>query len=65
MNKMKTKKTFLKRIKITSKGRILRKHQLGSGHLKRKKSSSALERQGKTFEYFKGDAKRLRKVIST
>ena len=63
MGKQKTKKTLLKRVKITSTGRIFRKHQLGSGHLKRHKSKSALERQGKTFEYFKGDSKRLRKVI--
>lgn len=63
MPKQKTKKTFLKRVKITSKGKILRKHQLGAGHLKRKKTKGALERQGKTAEYFKGESKRLRKVI--
>ena len=63
MPKQKTKKSIKKRVTITSTGKILRRHQLGSGHLKRKKSKSALVRQSKTFEYFKGEAKSLRKVI--
>lgn len=54
---------MLKRIKITSTGKLLRKHQFGSGHLKRNKSKGALERQGHTSEYFKGEARRLRKVL--
>lgn len=54
---------MLKRIRITSTGKILRRHQLGAGHLKRKKSKGALERQKKTSIYFKGEARRLRKVI--
>lgn len=63
MGKMKTKKSILKRLKITSRGKILRRHQLGAGHLKRKKSKGALKRQKKTVEFFKGEAKSLRKVI--
>lgn len=63
MPKMKTNKTILKRLKITSKGKLLRRHQLGVGHLKRKKSKGALRRHKKTFEFFKGQAKKLRKVI--
>ncbi|MBU1031764.1 50S ribosomal protein L35 [Patescibacteria group bacterium] len=63
MSKQKTKKSVFKRIKITSTGKILRKHQLGSGHLKRKKSKSALNRQKKTSEFFKGETRRLRRVI--
>lgn len=63
MPKQKTRKSFLKRVKITSKGKLLRKHQLGSGHLKRNKSKGALNRQKKTFEFFKGEGKRFRKVI--
>ena len=63
--KQKTKKSFAKRVKITSTGKILRRHQLGSGHLKRKKSKGALERQKKTSIYFKGEARRLRKMIPT
>lgn len=63
MPKQKTKKSVLKRIKITSKGKILRRHQFGSGHLKRKKSKGALRRQKKTSLFFKGEGKRLKKVI--
>lgn len=63
MPKQKTKKSLLKRIKITSTGKILRRHQLGAGHLKRNKSKGALERQKKTTELFKGESRRLRKVI--
>jgi len=63
MPKQKTKKSILKRVKITSTGKILRRHQLGAGHLKRKKTKGALERHRKTSIFFKGEAKRLRKVI--
>ncbi len=63
MSKMKTKKSILKRVKITSKGKILRRHQLGAGHLKRKKTKGALERQKKTTEYFKGEAKKFKGLI--
>lgn len=60
---MKTKKSILKRLKITSKGKILRRHQLGSGHLKRKKSKGAKNKQKKTTEFFKGESRRFKKVI--
>lgn len=65
MPKQKTNKTFLKRVKITSKGKLLRRHQLGTGHLRRKKTKGALERQRKTLVYFEGEARKLRKVIPT
>ncbi len=54
---------MLKRVKITSTGKILRRHQLGAGHLKRKKSKSALKRHRKTVEYFAPDAGKIRKVL--
>ena len=63
MPKQKTKKSLLKRVKITTTGKILRRHQLGAGHLKRHKSKGALERHKKTIEFFKGESKRLRKII--
>lgn len=63
MGKMKTKKSILKRVKISSNGKILRRHQLGAGHLKRNKSKGALERQKKTASFFTGEAKRLKRVI--
>lgn len=63
MPKQKTKKSVFKRIQFTSTGKVLRRHQLGSGHLKRKKSKGALNQQKKTSEYFKGEAKHLRKIV--
>lgn len=44
MPKVKTKKSLAKKIKITGTGKILRSHQLRSGHLRRKKSKEALRR---------------------
>jgi len=63
MPKQKTNKSVFKRVKITSTGKILRRHQFGSGHLKRKKSKGALNRQKKTSEFFKGEARKLKKII--
>lgn len=63
MPKQKTKKALLKRVKITSTGKILRRHQLGAGHLKRHKGKSALERQKKNAIYFTGASRSLKKVI--
>lgn len=63
MPKQKTNKSMLKRIKITSRGKLLRKHQMGSGHLKRNKSKGALGRQKKTSVYFEGEARSLRKIL--
>lgn len=63
MPKQKTNKSIFKRIKVTSTGKILRKHQFGTGHLKRNKGKGALNRQKKTSEFFKGETKRLRKII--
>lgn len=42
--KQKTKKSLVKKIKITKRGKLLRSHQLRSGHLRRNKSKSALRR---------------------
>ncbi len=63
MSKQKTKKSILKRVKVTSKGKILRRHQLGAGHLKRNKSKTALERQKKTVEYFTGESKNFKNLL--
>lgn len=63
MPKQKTKKSILKRVKITSKGKILRRHQLGAGHLKRNKTKGAREEQKKTSEYFKGESKKFKNIL--
>lgn len=63
MSKQKTNKTILKRLKITSSGKLIRKHQLGSGHLKRHKSKGALNRGKKSTVMFKGETRKYRKVL--
>jgi ribosomal protein L35 len=63
MSKMKIRKSILKRLKITSKGKLLRRHQLGVGTHRHTKTKGALGRHKKTVEFFKGEAKSLRKVI--
>lgn len=63
MGKMKTSKTLLKRVKITAKGKLIRRHQLGAGHLKSNKSKGALERAKKTTGIFKGEIKTLKKML--
>lgn len=63
MGKMKVSKTVEKRIKITSKGKILRRHQLAAGHLKRNKSKNALNRAKKTNIFFKGDIKSIKRLL--
>lgn len=63
MPKMKTRKSIAKRIKITSKGKLFRRHQLGAGHLKRNKTKGALERQKKNVQFFSGEARKLRKLL--
>ncbi len=40
--KQKTKKSLMKRVKITGTGKILRSHQLRSGHLRRNKAKKTL-----------------------
>ncbi len=63
MSKQKTKKSVMKRVKITGQGKMMRRHQLGAGHLKRHKSKGALETQRKSSEFFKGESRKLRKII--
>lgn len=63
MPKQKTNKTILKRLKVTSKGKLIRRHQLGAGHLKRHKSKGALNREKKSTVMFKGETRKYRKVL--
>ncbi len=63
MTKQKTKKSLLKRVKITANKRMFRRHQLAAGHLKRNKTKTALDRQGKMIEFYKGESKTLRKGL--
>jgi len=54
---------MLKRLKISSSGKLIRRHQLGAGHLKRHKSKGALEMHKKTSTLFNTEAKKYRKVL--
>ena len=63
MSKQKTRKSILKRVKITSSGKIIRRHQLGTGHLKRNKTKGALNSQKKTSEFFTGESKHFKDLI--
>lgn len=61
--KVKTKKILAKKIKITGTGKILRSHQLRSGHLRRNKSKSALRRHALPVVANKTLTKTLHKLL--
>ena len=65
MNKIKrkTKKALLKRVKITGTGKIMRSHQLRSGHLRRNKSKSALRRHANPIMFNKGYIKAVKRML--
>lgn len=61
--KVKTKKALLKRIKISGSGKIIRSHQLRSGHLRRHKSKSALRRHRVPVQIDKSLEKTIKRMI--
>lgn len=63
MGKMKVSKTVEKRIHITASGKILRRHQLASGHLKSNKSKNALNRAKKTNIFSSGDLRSIKRLL--
>lgn len=65
MPKQKTRKTIQKRIKITSSGKLLRRHQLAVGHLKRKKSKGALKRAKKSTGVFNAESKKYKNLLGS
>lgn len=64
MPKQRTNKTVEKRMKITASGKMLRRHQMGTSHLKRKKSKGAINRQKKLQVVHKTMAKKYRRLMS-
>lgn len=64
MPKQKTKKTLLKKIKISGTGKIMRSHQLRSGHLRRNKSKSALRRHKQPVQISKTIEKSIKRMLS-
>lgn len=63
MPKFKTRKSILKRIKITATGKLLRRHQLAAGTHRRKKSKGALGRHKKLMTFSKTETKTLRRAL--
>lgn len=61
--KHKTKKALMKRVKITGTGKIMRSHQLRSGHLRRNKSKGALRRHAIPVEISKTMTKYVKRML--
>lgn len=59
---MKTKKSILKRFKITKNGKILRR-PIGQDHNRAKKSGSRIRKSRKWVELSKSEAKRIKKFL--
>lgn len=63
MYKLKTRKSVVKRIKVTGTGKIMRSHQLRAAHLRRTKSKQALRRHAIPIEVAKGDQKAIKRML--
>lgn len=63
MPKLKTKKILTKKVKITGSGKIMRSHQLRSGHLRRHKSKQALRRHKVPIALTKTLEKTFRRML--
>lgn len=61
--KPKTKQALIKRVKITKTGKIMRSHQLRSGHLRRHKSKRALRRHAEPLPVAKSALKSVRRML--
>lgn len=61
--KQKTHKSLMKRVKITGTGKILRSHQLRSGHLRRHKSKSALRRHARPILVSKTQLRSVKRLL--
>jgi ribosomal protein L35 len=63
-NKMKTRKTLTKRIRVTSTGKLVKK-QSSQGHLKSKRDASRkLRKKGRLVQTNKGHIKVLRRLLA-
>lgn len=61
--KHKTKKSLLKRVKITGTGKIMRSHQLRSGHLRRNKSKKVLRKHAVPIELDASAVKAAKRML--
>lgn len=63
MPKLKTSSSAKKRIvKVTAKGKLLRR-RLVAQHLARKKSKRTKQKSGRSRGFFKGDLKKIRRLV--
>jgi len=62
MAKAKTRKSILKRFKITKTGKVLRR-QTGLDHYRAKKSSRKIRKKRKWVEVSKPEAKKIKKLL--
>jgi large subunit ribosomal protein L35 len=63
MPKIKTKKSLVKKIKITKSGKIMRSHQLRSGHLRRNKSKRSLRRHAVPIRMSSTMEKKMKRLL--
>lgn len=61
--KRKTKKSLMKRVKITGTGKIMRSHQLRSGHLRRNKAKKTLRKHAVAIQLDPGSVKAARRML--
>jgi large subunit ribosomal protein L35 len=64
MNKNKTHKGAAKRIKLTGKGKMLRRHQLAKGHLREKKRGKKTQEFKKSQTVAKVDQRKIRRLLN-
>lgn len=62
-NKLKTKKSVVKRFKVTGTGKLMRSHQLRANHLRKNKSKKALRRHQVMQGVAKGEVKDLKRML--
>jgi large subunit ribosomal protein L35 len=62
MPKLRTRKTVAKRFKLSATGKLMRRCT-GLNHLMRKKSGSRRRSLSNGAELFKGDSKRIRRML--
>jgi len=62
-NKLKTKKSVVKRFYVTGTGKIMRSHQLRANHMRRHKSKSALRRHAVDVQVFKGEVRDIKRML--
>ena len=64
MPKQKTRKSIAKRVKVTARGKVLRRHP-GVGHLRSSKSSKLKRHQRKDVLVYEAFAKQAKKLLAS